>query len=176
VQRALPADGCLVVDTGFSAIWGASLIELTQPRQRFFRPGGGSLGWGFPASLGVKCALPERPVVCFTGDGAFWYHLAELETAVRRNIPTVTVLNNNHGLGQSYRGIKMAYGEAPGRPEDQYAFSSANLANIAREMGALALRVEKAEDIGPALKKALAAERPAVVEVLTDILSDPQDY
>ena len=176
VERALPANGCLVVDTGFSAIWGASLIELTQPGQRFFRPGGGSLGWGFPASLGVKCALPEQPVVCFTGDGAFWYHLPELETAVRCNINTVTVLNNNYGLGQSYRGIKAAYGDTPGRAEDQYAFGTVNLANIAREMGAFAIQVERADDIGPAIQKALAADKPAVVEVLTDILSDPQEY
>lgn len=176
VQRALPANGCLVVDTGFSAVWGASIIELTQPGQRFFRPGGGSLGWGFPAALGVKCALPDQPVVCFTGDGAFWYHLAEMETAVRRNINTVTVLNNNQALGQSYRGIKMAYGDTPGRPEDQFAFSSVNLAKVASEMGALAWRVEKAEDIGPAIQKALASNKPAVVEVMTDILSDPQEY
>ena len=176
VQRALPPNGCLVADTGFSAIWGASIIELTHPGQRFFRPGGGSLGWGFPASLGVKCALPDQPVVCFTGDGAFWYHLSEVETAVRRQINTVTILNNNCGLGQSYRGIKTAYGETPGRPEDQYAFNSVNLTNVAKEMGAFALRVDKADDIGPAIQKALAADKPAVVEILTDILSDPQDY
>lgn len=176
VQRFLPANGCLVVDTGFSAIWGASLIELTQPQQRFFRPGGGSLGWGFPASLGVKCALPDQPVVCFTGDGAFWYHLTELETAVRCNINTVTVVNNNAGLGQSYRGIKAAYGDKPGRPEEQYAFTPVNLAKVAADMGAFAIRVEKAEEIGPALKKALAANKPAVVEVITDLLSDPQEY
>jgi acetolactate synthase-1/2/3 large subunit len=86
------------------------------------------------------------------------------------------MINNNYGLGQSYRGIKMTYGETPGHPEDQYAFSSANLTNMAKEMGAFALRVDKAKDIGPAIQKALAADKPAVVEVLTDLLSDPQEY
>ena len=176
VQEALPGNAVLVGDTGFSAIWPATAIELTHPGQRFIRAAGGSLGWGFPASLGVKCALPDRPVVCFVGDGSYWYHLAEMETAVRNGINSVTVLNNNGGLGQCYRGIKMVYeGTENGRPEVQYRFSDVNFTSIAREMGAFAVRVEQPDDIAPALREALACGRPALVEVITDILCDPQD-
>jgi acetolactate synthase-1/2/3 large subunit len=80
----LPADAVLVSDTGNSAIWTATMVELDGVKQRYIRAGGGSLGWAFPASLGVKCALPDRPVVCFTGDAGFLYHVAELETALGR--------------------------------------------------------------------------------------------
>ena len=66
----------------------------SHPQQQYVRAAG-SLGWAFPASLGVKCAAPDRPVICFTGDGAFWYHLSELETAKRWGIKTVTIVNNN---------------------------------------------------------------------------------
>lgn len=72
----LPANAALVTDTGHSGIWTGTMVDARHPDQMFIRCAG-SLGWAFPAALGVKCALPERPVVCFTGDGGFWYHLSE---------------------------------------------------------------------------------------------------
>ena len=70
----------------------------------------GHLGWAFPAGIGAKAACPERPVVVFTGDAGFWYHIAEIETAVRWKINSVTVVNNNGGGNQSKRGFDRAYG------------------------------------------------------------------
>lgn len=176
IQKILPDNAALVADTGFSAIWAGSFLELTKPGQRFFRPGGGSLGWGFPASLGVKCGMPDSPVICFTGDGAFWYHINEIETAVRHNINTVTVVNNNGGLGQCYRGIKNLYSGKTGRPEDLYEFSKVSFAEVAEKMGAFAIRVTSADEIAPAIEKALACGKPAVVEVITELVADPQEY
>ena len=80
VTRALPADGILVADTGYAGIWTGTLIELNGAGQTYLRAAG-SLGWAFPASLGAKCAAGDRTVLCFTGDGGFYYHLAELESA-----------------------------------------------------------------------------------------------
>jgi acetolactate synthase-1/2/3 large subunit len=82
LTEVLPSNGILVSDTGYSAIWTGTMVYLTHPGQTYIRCAG-TLGWGFPASLGAKCAAPDRPVVCFTGDGGFWYHLSELETARR---------------------------------------------------------------------------------------------
>ena len=104
----LPPDALVVSDTGHSGIWTGTMIELTSPQQSYIRCAG-SLGWGFPASLGAKCAAPDRPVVAFVGDGGFWYHIAELETALRYGINTVTVVNNNHSLNQEKRGMERAY-------------------------------------------------------------------
>ena len=78
MTRALPADGVLVADTGYSGIWTGTMIELNGAGQTYLRAAG-SLGWAFPASLGAKCAAGDRKVICFTGDGGFYYHLAELE-------------------------------------------------------------------------------------------------
>ena len=94
ISEVLPPDGVVVSDTGHSGIWTGSMIDFTHPEQRYFRCAG-SLGWGFPASLGVKCALPDKPVVCFNGDGGFYYHIGELESAKRYNINVVVVVNNN---------------------------------------------------------------------------------
>src|SRR5260370_16716464 len=70
----------------------------------------GHLGWAFPAGLGAKCGCPERPVVTFTGDAGFWYHIGEIETAVRWRINAVTVVNNNGSGNQSKRGFDRGYG------------------------------------------------------------------
>jgi acetolactate synthase-1/2/3 large subunit len=167
ISRWLPEDALVVADTGYSAIWAGTLINLRSAEQKFLRASG-SLGWAFPAALGAKCALPERPVICFSGDGAFWYHFAELETAVRWNIPTVTVINNNSVLGQSQLGIRRAYRGEPGHPEQQYRFRDTSFARLAEDLGAMGIRVESPGEIRPALDKALAADRPAVVDVVTE--------
>ncbi len=168
LSERLPPDAVLVADTGYSAIWTATMVELRFSEQTYLRAAG-SLGWAFPAALGVKCAVPERPVVCFTGDGGFWYHLSELETAARNRINTVTIVNNNHGLAQGIRDVHNLYGDRPGNPGELYRFEPVNFARIAREMGCAGERVEDPEAIGPALERALAANRPAVVEVVTGL-------
>ena len=172
VTDALPPNAVLVADTGYSAVWSSNLIYLTHPEQRYIRAAG-SLGWAFPASLGAKCAAPDRPVICFSGDGAFWYHLSELETAMRWGINTVTVINNNSGLGQSIAGVDGAYGDDPGKREDVYGFRTTDFAKIAQDMGCLGIRVESPDMISAALEEALAADKPAVVDVVTDITCKP---
>jgi acetolactate synthase-1/2/3 large subunit len=163
----LPEDGILVTDTGYSAIWAATMLHITQPSQTFIRAAG-SLGWGFPASLGAKAAAPERPVICFTGDGGFWYHFAELETARRHHIHTVTVVNNNNGLSQGIDDVHRMYGDHPGDPTELYRFEPVSFAQLAKDMGCFGIRVEQSEEIAPAIAQALAAHAPAVVEVMTD--------
>ncbi len=164
----LPSNAVLVADTGYSAVWSSTMMYLTHPGQRYIRAAG-SLGWAFPASLGAKCALPDRPVVCFNGDGAFWYHLCELETAKRWGINTVTVVNNNSGFGQSVIGVENAYGEDQGKKEDIYGFRATNFARIAQDMGCLGIRVESPDMISRALEEALTADKPVVVDVVTDL-------
>jgi acetolactate synthase-1/2/3 large subunit len=165
---ALPENGVLVADTGYASIWTATMVRLNYPGQTYLRAAG-SLGWGFPAALGAKCAAPERPVICFTGDGGFWYHLSELETARRHHINTVTIINNNNGLAQGIGDVHAMYGDRPGNPEELYAFEPVSFARIAEDMGCLGIRVEHPDEIGGALRQALAAERPAVVEVMTGL-------
>jgi len=172
ITEVLPGNAVVVADTGYSAIWAGTLIDITRPEQIFLRASG-SLGWAFPASLGAKCALPDRPVLCFSGDGAFWYHLCELETAVRRNIPTVTIINNNSVLGQSQLGIRRAYRDDKGAEQEQYRFQDTNFARLAEDLGAFGIRVEKPEEIAPAIRRAIAENRPAVVDVVTEAESHP---
>ena len=172
ITAALPDNALVVADTGYSAIWAGTLIDITRPGQKFMRASG-SLGWAFPAALGAKCALPDTPVLCFSGDGAFWYHLSELETAARWNIPTVTVINNNSVLGQSQLGIRKAYRGAKGKEQDQYRFRDTNFARLAEDLGVKGLRVENPEQIGPVLRQAFELGQPVVVDVVTEAESHP---
>jgi acetolactate synthase-1/2/3 large subunit len=79
------------------------------------------------------------------------------------------VVNNNQGLAQGIPDIHAVYGERPGNPGELYRFGAVSFARIADEMGCLGIRVERPDEIAAALRRALAAERPAVVEVLTGL-------
>jgi acetolactate synthase-1/2/3 large subunit len=168
VTDCLPPNGILVGDTGFAGIWTGTQVHLTAPGQDYIRCAG-SLGWAFPAALGAKCAAPDRPVVCFTGDGGMWYHLSELETARRCGIHTVTVVNNNRALGQCAVTIRKLYANRPGNPGDLFDFGTVSFAALAREVGCLGLQVTQPDEIAPTIQQALAANLPAVVEVITDV-------
>ncbi|MGH8072249.1 MAG: thiamine pyrophosphate-binding protein [Candidatus Entotheonellia bacterium] len=164
----LPSNAVLVTDTGHSGIWTGTMVDARDPNQRFIRCAG-SLGWAFPAALGVKCALPDQPVVCFTGDGGFWYHLGELETAVRYGINTVTIVNNNHSLNQEKRGNERYYGGEPGNVEELWMFPDTDFSKLAQDMGGFGIRVQHPDEIQDALDKAVASGKPAVVDVVSDL-------
>ena len=164
----LPSDGLLVSDTGHSGIWTGTMVDLNDPGQGYIRCAG-SLGWGFPAALGVKCAAPDRPVICFTGDGGFWYHMSELETALRYGINAVIVVNNNHSLNQEKHSNERAYAGEPGNPDGLWHFLDIDFSKIAQSIGCFGIRVEQPGQIQSALEQAIASGKPAVVDVATDI-------
>ena len=169
ISDVLPPDGVVVADTGHAGIWTAGMIDLKHPGQSYFRTAG-SLGWGFPAALGIKCALPDRPVVCFTGDGGFYYHIAELETAARHNINAVIVVNNNSALNQEIRLNDAAYGgKQRGRAEEMWRFPNIDFTKVAAAFGCVGIRVEKPGELGGALERAIGLGRPVVVDVVTDM-------
>jgi acetolactate synthase-1/2/3 large subunit len=168
ITKALPADGVLVADTGYSGIWTGTMIDLNGAGQTYLRAAG-SLGWAFPAALGAQCAAGPRRVVCFTGDGGFYYHLAELETARRYQIPSVTVVNNNSGFGQNLTGVHRISGNRPGRGEELIRFGPTDFTKVAASFGVRGIRVERPSEIAPALAQALAANEPVIVDVVTEL-------
>ncbi len=132
----------LVADTGYSGIWTGTMIDLNGAGQTYLRAAG-SLGWAFPASLGAQCAAGPRKVVCFTGDGGFYYHLAELETARRCRIPATIVINNNSGFGQNLTGVRRISGNRPGRGEELIRFGPTDFTEVAKSFGVRGIRVEQ---------------------------------
>ncbi|MBN3266508.1 thiamine pyrophosphate-binding protein [Bordetella bronchiseptica] len=167
LSDVLPPDAILVADTGYSSQWTGTYVDLRHEGQHYLRAAG-SLGWGFPASLGAKLAAPRRPVVCFTGDGGFMYHMAELETALRWGLNTITVVNNNHCLAQGTRSIMAAYEGSDGRRDEIYCYRPMDFAAIAQAMGCTGIRVTRPEDFEAAFGQALASDRPVVIDVVSD--------
>ncbi len=170
LTKNVPDDAIVIVDTGHAGMWMGGLYDVRVPTQSYFRSAG-HLGWAFCAGIGAKAACPDRPVIVFTGDAGFWYHIGEIETAVRWKLNSITIVNNNGGGNQSKRGFDRVYADQPdnNRSRELWTYNQTNFAKIAEDMGAMGIRVEKAEDIAPALKKALTANRPVVIDVATDI-------
>lgn len=165
----LPDDAIVLADTGHAGMWMAQFFDVTSPRQDYLRTAG-HLGWAFPAGIGAKAGAPDRPVVVFTGDAGFYYHLGEIETAVRWGLNSVTVVNNNRGGNQSKRGFDRAYGgETTDGARKLWTYQDVRFARIAEEMGALGITVDKSADFPAALERAIESRCPAVIDVRTDI-------
>ncbi|WP_083224440.1 thiamine pyrophosphate-binding protein [Sphingomonas panacis] len=162
LSESLPEGALVVVDTGHSGTWAARNLYLDRPGQGLLRAAG-SLGWSYPAALGAKCAQPDRPVVCFNGDGAFLYHFAEMETAMRYGINTVTIVNNNQGFSQE----RPVWRESAALDEN-WRFSPVSYTRVAKGFGLKTYHVEKPADLRPALRAALAEHRPTLIEVMSD--------
>jgi acetolactate synthase-1/2/3 large subunit len=169
LTELVPNDGIVVVDTGHAGMWMGGMYDVRTADQSYLRSAG-HLGWAFPASLGAKCGQPERPVVCFTGDSGFWYHIGDIETAVRWGINTITVVNDNHSGNQSIRGFDRVYGgKQTEKAREMWVFTEVDFAALANQIGAVGIRVEKPSELEPAFDQALSADRPVVIDVVTDI-------
>jgi thiamine pyrophosphate-dependent acetolactate synthase large subunit-like protein len=123
-----------------------------------------SVGAAFPIGMGAMVARPDRPVMCSVGDVGMMCNVGELETAVRENIPVVCVVFNDQGLGNERAYQRELYG---GR---LYAvdYGDVDFAALARTLGAFGERVERPGDLDAALQRAIASNRPAVVDVVID--------
>ena len=169
ITEVLPDNGVVVSDTGHAGMWSGQMIDITHPGQRYIRCEG-SLGWGLPGAMGVKCALPDRPVLCFTGDGGIYYHLPELETAARHGINLVVVINNNSSLNQEIPLVRDAYKEKRDTLSGEiWRFQTkADLAKVAEALGCAAFRVEKPGQLKELLPKAWGMNRPVVINCISE--------
>ncbi len=156
-------DITIVADTGSMAAWTGVLFPTVRP-DSFFRAIG-SLGWAFPASLGVQLARSEK-VVCVTGDGGIGYHLADIETAVRHKIPAIVVVLNNSGLVFEYHEQK--YRHAGNVIPEANDLADVDYSVVARGLGAEASRIHTRAEFDEAFKKALSHDGPTVLDVVID--------
>jgi thiamine pyrophosphate-dependent acetolactate synthase large subunit-like protein len=124
----------------------------------------GSVGAAFPIAMGAKLARPTQPVVAAIGDMGMMCNLGELETAVRERIPVVCVVFNDLGLGNERAFQKELYGGRTFAVD----YGDVDFGALARVLGAFGERVTEPSGVLPAIKRALASGRPAVVDVLID--------
>lgn len=154
----------VVADTGYAAAWSGVFYIAKEPRS-YFRANG-SLGWSFPASLGVQLAQPDRKVICVTGDGGFGYHISEIETAIRYQIPVTVLVLNNSSLAFNYHIFKHLFNNQTVSAVTD--FGDANYAQVAKALGARAMRVATESELETALRKAIKSEDIMLIDVVID--------
>ncbi len=161
LRRSLPDDGILVSEMTQVGYIARSAYPVYEART-FLTPGyQGTLGYGFPTALGVKAGLPDRKVVCITGDGGFGYGLAELATAKRFNLGLVTVVFDDKAFGNVKRTQKTDFG---GRVLGT-DLTNPDYVRLAESFGIRGMRAESPEALEGALAEALADNNPCLIAV-----------
>ncbi len=166
IRDALPADAITIFDGNLTMAACERMIPARAPVSRLTPGTSGCMGVGIPYAIAARLAHPERPVVAVCGDFAFGLGLMELETAVRHNVAIVVVIANNDGNGGSLRH-RMHMRDAPAEPIMMFQ-SGLRYDRAAQALGAHAEFVEHAEDIGPALDRAIASNRASCINVAVD--------
>lgn len=165
VTEAAGPGAIFVLDGGESASWAGATVQVDGPCRVLGHGYLGCLGIGPGMAIGARIAHPDRPVVQVTGDGSMGFHIQEFDTMVRHGLPVVTVVMNNKVWGMSIHGQQLMYGQ---NYNVISTLGQANYASIAAAFGCHAERVERFEEVAPAMRRALACGRPAVLEIMTD--------
>ncbi len=165
LRATLRPEDIVVADTGYMGAWTGALYPVTAPGRTFLRAAG-SLGWAFPAALGATLAAPDRHVVCVSGDGGIGYHIGEIETALRYNLPTTVVILNNVMYAYEYHGQKYLWdNKIISQVND---FVDVDYSAVARAFGARGERITDARDLPGALQDAIHANKLTVLDVMVD--------
>jgi acetolactate synthase-1/2/3 large subunit len=169
LRQGVPEDGILVCDTTTVAYMCHMHYPVYAPRTYLSTSYMGTLGFGFPASLGVKVAAPDQPVVTVSGDGGFLFAATELATAVQHGINTVTVVFDDGAYGNSNRDQREKFG---GR-ELGTLLRNPDWVALSRSFGGDGIALTDVEQLPGALAEAIAADTPMVVSVPMDRLPSP---
>ena len=166
----LRPDDIVVADASYSSIWIANYLVAEEVGQRFLTPRGlAGLGWGLPMAMGAKVGNPDKRIICLAGDGGFAHCWAELETARRMGLAVTLMVLNNQILGYQKHAESLRFG----MHTDAVDFEPVDHAAIARACGLPGIRVERVEEIGPALDKALDNQGQTT---LIDVMTDPDAH
>lgn len=166
VRAVLPRDAIITTDVGWNKNGVGQQFPIYTPGS-ILTPGGyATMGFGAPAALGAKLACPDRVVVSLVGDGGFGQNPSLLATAVEENIPAIWIIMNNFGFGTIAGLQKAHYGTTLGTlfRKDGLPYQ-ADFAAVARAYGAEGVKVESAADFKPALARAVASNKPFVIDV-----------
>ena len=165
IYRVTKGDAVIVTDVGQHQMWAAQFYKYKEPHTFLTSGGLGTMGYGLGAAIGAKVGRPEKTVINVAGDGCFRMNMNEIATAARYNIPVIEVVINNHVLGMVRQWQTLFYGE---RYSSTILQDDVDFVKVAEALGAVGIRVSTKEEMGPALEKAIAMNRPVVIDCQID--------
>jgi len=166
-SKFLPEDSILVRDGGGASMWASALMQFTI-RDSMWSSNWGAIGNGICMAMGAQMAVGnKRRAVLYTGDSAFLFHVSELETAARKNLPIICIVSVDHAWGLEAASYKANFGANTSTPEARWG-AAVRLDKTAESFGCHGEYVEKAEDLGPAVERSIASGKPAVIHVEVD--------
>jgi acetolactate synthase-1/2/3 large subunit len=166
--KAFPEGGILVRDGGATVIFQWTYSQC-KPNDVIWNQNFGHLGTGLPYAIGASIADgKQRPVLFLTSDSAFLFHIGELETAARLNLPLVTVVAVDNQWGLEVGVYKRTFGHGNSTEPGVHWSKEVRFDKIAEGLGCKGMYVEKGEDLGPAIRQAFASGKPTVIHVPID--------
>ncbi len=165
IMDFLGEDDIVTTEVGQCQMWAHHYMGRSKPRSFISSGGLGTMGFGFPAAMGAKVAKPDVNVIDIAGDGSFLMNIQELATVVENNINVVVGVFDNHYLGMVRQWQELFYDR---RYSSVYLGNTLDFVKVAEGFGALGIRVEKPEEIKPALKEAFNAGKPVVLDFMIE--------
>ncbi len=163
IDKVTNGEALITTDVGQHQMWAAQYYRYTKPRTFLSSGGLGTMGYGLGACIGAQVGQPDKICINIAGDGCFRMNMNELATASRYNIPIINVIINNRVLGMVRQWQTLFYGK---RYSQTVLDDKADFCKVAEALGCAAIRVEKKEELQPAIEKAVALKAPVVIECM----------
>jgi len=165
IDRVTKGEAIYATEVGQNQMWAAQYLKLRKPRTFLTSGGLGTMGFGFPAALGAQAAFPDKVVIDIAGDGSIQMNIQELATAAQHRLPVIIVILNNGFLGMVRQWQELFFG---GRYAYTCMEAQPDFVKLAEAYNAFGRRVEKPEDVGPAIEEAIRLRKPAIIDCVVD--------
>lgn len=166
IYEATKGEAIIVTEVGQNQMWAAQYYKYTKPRTFLSSGGLGTMGYGFPASIGAQIGLPDRVVFDIAGDGSIQMNIQELATAVANKLPINIAILNNSYLGMVRQWQELFYNK-------RYSYTCLkagcpDFVKVAEAYGAVGIRVTKKEEVRPAIEKAIATDNLVILDFIVE--------
>jgi len=163
VYKISEGKAVIVTDVGQHQMWAAQYYQYTMPRTFISSGGLGTMGYGFPASIGAKLGCPEKRVICISGDGSFQMNQQEIATAVNNNLAITVIIMNNGYLGMVRQWQELFFDK---RYSSTALTGNPDFVKLIEAYGGTGIRVNKKQELYPALEKALSLNKFVLIDCI----------